>query len=54
MGNGFRQLIPAVNTTAAKAACAFADANYSGWQRVLDARRLTTPARRLHAAAQLG
>ena len=28
--------------------------NYSGWQRVLDARRLTTPAHWLHAAAQLG
>jgi transposase-like protein len=28
--------------------------NYSGWQRVLDARRLTTPAHLLCAAAQLG
>ena len=28
--------------------------NYSGWQRVLDARRLTTPAHLLHAAVQLG
>jgi len=28
--------------------------NYSGWQRVLDAQRLTTPAHWLHAAAQLG
>ena len=29
-------------------------ANYSGWQRVLDARCLTTPAYLLRAAAQLG
>jgi transposase-like protein len=28
--------------------------NYSGWQRLLDARRLTTPAHLLCAAAQLG
>jgi transposase-like protein len=28
--------------------------NYSGWQRVLDARRLTTPAHLLCAAVQLG
>jgi transposase-like protein len=28
--------------------------NYSGWQRILDARRLTTPAHLLHAALQLG
>ena len=28
--------------------------NYSGWQRLLDARRLTTPGQLLHAAAQLG
>ncbi|WP_198117306.1 IS1595 family transposase [Massilia rhizosphaerae] len=28
--------------------------NYSGWQRVLDARQLTTPAHLLGAAAQLG
>ena len=28
--------------------------NYSGWQRILDARRLTTPAHLLCAAAQLG
>jgi hypothetical protein len=28
--------------------------NYSGWQRLLDAGRLTTPAHWLHAAAQLG
>jgi transposase-like protein len=28
--------------------------NYSGWQRLLDARRLTTPAHLLHAALQLG
>jgi transposase-like protein len=28
--------------------------NYSGWQRVLDARPLTTPAHLLRAAAQLG
>jgi transposase-like protein len=28
--------------------------NYSGWQRVLDARRLTTPAHLLYAAVQLG
>ena len=28
--------------------------NYSGWQRVLDAQRLTMPAHWLHAAAQLG
>jgi transposase-like protein len=28
--------------------------NYSGWQRVLDARRLTTPAHLLRAAVQLG
>jgi transposase-like protein len=28
--------------------------NYSGWQRVLDARQLTTPAHLLRAAAQLG
>jgi transposase-like protein len=28
--------------------------NYSGWQRVLDARRLTTPAHLLCVAAQLG
>jgi transposase-like protein len=28
--------------------------NYSGWQRVLDARRLTTPAQLLCAAVQLG
>ncbi|WP_370662808.1 IS1595 family transposase [Massilia putida] len=28
--------------------------NYSGWQRLLDARRLTTPARLLYAAVQLG
>jgi transposase-like protein len=28
--------------------------NYSGWQRILDARRLTTPADLLCAAAQLG
>jgi hypothetical protein len=28
--------------------------NYSGWQRVLDARRLTTPAHLLLAAVQLG
>jgi hypothetical protein len=27
--------------------------NYSGWQRVLDARRLTTPAHLLYAAVQL-
>jgi hypothetical protein len=28
--------------------------NYSGWQRLLDARRLTTPAAWLRAAVQLG
>jgi transposase-like protein len=28
--------------------------NYSGWQRILDARRLTTPAHLLHVALQLG
>jgi hypothetical protein len=28
--------------------------NYSGWQRVLDARRLTTPADWLRVAVQLG
>jgi transposase-like protein len=28
--------------------------NYSGWQRVLDARRLTTPAHLLYVALQLG
>jgi hypothetical protein len=28
--------------------------HYSGWQRLLDARRLTTPAHRLCAAAQRG
>jgi transposase-like protein len=28
--------------------------NYSGWQRLLDARRLTTPGQLLRAAAQLG
>jgi transposase-like protein len=28
--------------------------NYSGWQRILDARLLTTPAHLLRAAAQLG
>jgi hypothetical protein len=28
--------------------------NYSGWQRLLDARRLTTPAHLLTVALQLG
>jgi hypothetical protein len=28
--------------------------NYSGWQRVLDDRRLTTPVHLLCAAVQLG
>jgi hypothetical protein len=28
--------------------------NYSGWQRILDDRRLTTPVHLLRAAVQLG